>query len=156
MKRLGITLLSTLLVSTAAHAQAPAGWTVVKEDKAKCQMSVPADWRRQEIFGKKISASYAPDKNADAVVNLMDGSDWATFKSLVYQIYTKEKDRPKIQDTPKRLWFEIVSMASPGMTSWYVAVPGAAGTCNAQVNFKKGDKKSEELARKIVETIRAS
>ena len=156
MKRLGITILSTLLVSTTANAQAPAGWKVFKEDRAKCQMAVPADWRQQEIFGKKLSAAYAPDKTADAVVNLMEGTDWAKFQSLVYSIYTQEKDRPKIQDSPKRLWFEIVSRATPGMTSWYVAVPGAAGTCNAQVNFKKGDRKSEEVARKIVETIRAS
>jgi hypothetical protein len=156
MKRIGIALLSTLLVPTLASAQAPAGWKVIKEDKAKCQMAVPAEWRQQEIFGKKIAAAAPPDRSVDAVVNLMDG-DWAMFKSLVYSIYTKEKDRPKIEDTPKRLWFEIVTMsAGPGLTSWYVAVPGAAGTCNAQVNFKKGDRKAEELARKVVETIRAS
>ncbi|HUQ28787.1 MAG TPA: hypothetical protein VM051_09345 [Usitatibacter sp.] len=156
MKRIAITVLPVLFATTLAGAQAPAGWKVIKEDKAKCQMSVPAEWRQQEIFGKKIAAAASPDLTTDALVNLMDG-DWAMFKSIVYSIYTKEKDRPKIEDTPKRLWFEIVTMTgAPGMTSWYVAVPGAAGTCNAQVNFKKGDKKAEELARKVVATVRAS
>jgi hypothetical protein len=33
---------------------------------------------------------------------------------------------------------------------------GRANTCNAQVNFRKGDPKGEQLARKIVETIQGS
>ena len=84
----------------------------------------------------------------------MDDTDWSFFKSIVYQIYTKEKDRPKIEDGPKRLWFEIVSMPVQGKTSWYVAVPAGKNTCNAQINFKKGDKAAEDLARKIADTIR--
>jgi hypothetical protein len=89
------------------------------------------------------------------VVNLMDGMAWKDFRSAVFAMYQKEKDRPKIKDGADLLWFEIVSMGSPAKTKWYVARPaGASGTCNAQVNFKKGDKKGEELARKIVDTIR--
>ena len=148
--------ISILCISAIAHGQAPAGWKVVKEDTAKCEMAVPADWKQQEILGKKLSGATAADKSSDAIVNLMDDVDWSLFKSIVWQVYTGEKDKPKIQDTATRLWFEIGKMAAPGMTSWYVAVPGKAGTCNAQVNFRKGDKKAEEAARKIVETIRGA
>ena len=151
MKRYAIAAVSAALVAGAAHAQ-----QVIKEEKGKCQMTVPADYRQQEVFGKKISAAAAPDRSVDAVVSIMDGSDWNTFNSLVWQVYAKEKSRPKIESGPKRLWFEIVSMAQDGKTGWYVAVPGAAGTCNAQVNFNKGDKKAEAVARKIVESIKSS
>lgn len=155
MKRFSIAVLAAS-VSTLALAQVPAGWKTIKEDKGKCQMAVPADWKQGEIFGKKIAAAEAPGNSVDAVVNLMDGADWAMFKGLVFQIYTKEKDRPKIEDSPKRMQFEVVSMCAPGKTCWYVAVPGAAGTCNAQVNFRKGDRKAEEIARQVAATIKSN
>ena len=148
--------ISAVFAASTAIAQVPAGWKVIKEDKGKCQMSVPADWKQGDIAGKKISAAESADRNVDAVVSLMDDVDWAMFNQLVFQIYTKEKDRPKIESGPKRLWFEIVSMAPAGKSAWYVAVPGKAGTCNAQVNFKKGDKKAEETARAIADSIRSN
>ena len=152
MKR--IAAITALFATPVVWAQALP--QVIKEDKGHCRMAVPAEWKQQDIMGKKLSMAAAPDKSSDAVVNLMDDTDWNTFQSIIYSIYTKEKTRPKIQDDAKRLWFEIAPPgAASGMTSWYVAVPGKAGTCNAQVNFKKGDKKAEELARKIVETIAA-
>ena len=146
---------ASFAVSTAI-AQVPAGWKVIKEDKGKCQMAVPSEWKQGEILGKKIASAESPDNSVDAVVSLMDDVDWSMFNQLVYQIYTKEKDRPKIESGPKRLWFEIVSMAPPGKTGWYVAVPGKAGACNAQINFKKGDKKAEETARKIAASIQSN
>jgi len=155
MKRMGIIVVAGLLASGAAFAQAPAGWKVIKDEKGKCQMAVPADWQQGEILGQKIAAAAAGDQSVDSVVSLMDGVNWAMFKSTVFSIYTKEKDRPKIEDGAKRIWFEIVTMKPEGKTGWYVAVPGAAGTCNAQVNFKTGDKKAEETARKIVDSIRS-
>src|SRR4051812_29769581 len=148
-------IVSAACLSCAALAQVPAGWKVIAEDKGKCQMSVPADWKQGDILGKKIAMATAPNQSSDAVVNLMDDMSWDMFKGIVFQIYTKEKDKPKIEDSPKRMWFEITSMAAPGMTSWYVAVPGKAGTCNAQVNFKKGDKAAEELARKVAGSIQS-
>src|SRR6186997_3214009 len=121
--------LCALVAGPLTFAQAPAGWKVIKDPKGACQMSVPADWKQGEILGQKISSAQAPNGN-DAVVNTMDDTDWSFFKSIVYQIYTKEKDRPKIEDGPKRLWFEIVSMPVQGKTSWYVAVPAGKNTCN--------------------------
>ena len=151
-----VAAVSAVVAASTAIAQVPAGWKVIKEDKGKCQMSVPAEWKQGDIMGQKIAAAESPDKTVDSVVSLMDDVDWNMFNSLVFQIYTKEKDRPKIESGPKRLWFEIVSMAPPGKTGWYVAVPGKAGACNAQVNFKKGDKKAEETARKIVDSIKSN
>ena len=156
MKRFAAIAASALVASSAAYALAPPGWKVIKEDKGKCQMAVPPGWKQQEILGQKIAAAEAPDKTVDAVVNLMDDVNWEMFNSIVYQVYSKEKDRPKIENGPKRLWFDIVTLAPHGKTGWYVAVPGKAGACNAQVNFKKGDRKAEELARRIVDTIRAN
>ena len=87
----------------------------------------------------------------------MDDTSFDMFKSVVFQVYPKEKSTPKIEDTPKRMWFEIVSMGDAKKNmQWYVAVPGPAGTCNAQINFRGGDKKAEEVARKIVDTIRGA
>jgi hypothetical protein len=151
MNRSAAVLCATLLSSFASAQSLP---QVIKEDKGHCRMAVPAEWKQQDIMGKKLSMAAAPDKSSDAVVSLMDGTDWNTFRSVIWSVYTQEKSRPKLQDDGKRLWFEIAATA-PGMTSWYVAVPGRAGTCNAQVNFRKGDKKAEELARKIVECIAA-
>ena len=159
MTRIAIALLAALAIPSLALAQAaPAGWQVIKDNgKGQCQMAVPSEWKQAEIMGAKLGAAAAPDKSVDAVVNLMDGTSWSDFKSLVFQIYQKEKNAPKIEDSPKRMWFDIVSMGSTReKTQWYVAVPGKAGTCNAQVNFRKGDKKAEEIARKIVETIRGA
>jgi hypothetical protein len=157
---------TTALIFTAALAAAPQafaqatpqGWKVITDNgKGRCQMAVPADWKQGEILGKKLGSASAPGDSADAVVNLMDDTSWNDFKSVVFQIYAKEKSAPKIEDTNKRMWFEVTSMGdSKKNTQWYVAVPGKAGTCNAQVNFRKGDKKGEETARKIVETIRSN
>lgn len=158
MKR-AITALLLALCSIAASAQTPpSGWQVIKDNgKGRCQMAVPGDWKQSEMLGVKLGAAAAADGSVDAVVNLMDDTSWSDFKSLVFQIYQKEKNAPKIEDTAKRMWFEITSMGDAKKnTQWYVAVPGKAGTCNAQVNFRRGDKKAEETARKIVETIRSS
>lgn len=146
------------IFATDAASQTPPGWQVIKDNgKGRCQMAVPAEWKQSEILGQKLGAAAAPDKSVDAVVNLMDDMSWSEFKSTVFQIYAKEKSAPKIEDTNKRLWFDVVSMGNTRQkTQWYVAVPGPAGTCNAQVNFRKGDKKAEELARRIVETIRGA
>jgi len=148
---------STLFAVSTAIAQAPAGWKVIKEDKGKCQMAVPSEWKQGEIMGQKIAAAQSADNSVDSVVSLMDDVDWNMFNQLVFQVYQKEKDRPKIESGPKRLWFEIdAGMVPKGKTGWYVAVPGKAGACNAQVNFKKGDKKAEETARKIADSIRSN
>jgi hypothetical protein len=152
MKRVAA-VLSVLCVSSAALAQAPAGWKAIKDPKGACQMSVPADWKQGEILGQKISMATGNGGN-DAVVNTMEDTDWATFKSIIYSVYEKEKARPKMQDDAKGLRFEIVSMPVKGMTSWYVAVPAGKHTCNAQINFKKGDKAAEDVAKKIADTIR--
>ena len=154
-------LIFTAALAAAPHAFAqavPQGWQVIKDNgKGRCQMAVPADWKQAEMMGQKLGMANAPDQKADAVVNLMDGTSWNDFKSVIFQVYAKEKSAPKIEDTDKRMWFEIVSMGDAKRnTQWYVAVPGKAGTCNAQVNFRKGDKKAEETARKIVETIRSN
>jgi len=158
MKRAVATLLPTFFIAAAGAQTPPAGWQVIKDNgKGRCQMAVPGEWKQSEILGQKLGAAAAPDKSVDAVVNLMDDVGWSDFKSLVFQIYQKEKNAPKIEDTAKRMWFEVTSMGdSKKNTQWYVAVPGKAGTCNAQVNFRRGDKKAEELARKIVDSIRAS
>jgi hypothetical protein len=150
---------AALLAAPHVLAQAvPQGWQVIKDNgKGRCQMAVPGDWKQGEILGQKLGAAASPDKSVDAVVNLMDGTSWGDFKSMVFQIYQKEKSAPKIEDSANRMWFEIVSMGdSRRKMQWYVAVPGKAGACNAQVNFRRGDKKAEETARKIVETIRSN
>lgn len=146
------------LVLAAMQAQAgsvPSGWKAIKDNgKGKCQMAVPSDWKEQEMMGHRLGAAKSPDGKLDAVINLHQYK-WDEFKPTVFLIYTKEKNAPKIEDTSKRLWFNIVSMGdSRSVTQWYVAVPaGNDGTCNAQVNFKKGDKKAEALARQVVESI---
>ena len=146
------------LTAVLAHAgPVPAGWKVVKDNgKGKCEMAVPADWKEQDILGKRLGMAKSPDGKVDAVINMMDGTAWKDFKGIVFQVYAKEKDAPKIQDTGERLWFEITSMGAPrNQTQWYVATPAGKGdSCNAQVNFPKGNKQAEELARKVVETIK--
>ena len=158
MKRAVALLIPALFPLSSGAQTPPAGWQVIKDNgKGRCQMALPGEWKQAEIMGAKLGAAAAPDKSVDAVVNLMDGTSWSDFKSIVFQIYQKEKAAPKLEDSDKRMWFEITSMGdSKRNTQWYVAVPGKAGTCNAQVNFRKGDKKAEETARKIVETIRSN
>jgi len=152
MKRVAFAA-SSLVLACAAQAHVPAGWTAIHGQKGPCHMAVPADWKQGELMGKKLSIARAPDKSADAVVNTMVDTDWSAFHGMIYSVYTKEKDRPKMEDTPKRLVFDIVSMPSPGKTSWYVATPAGGSTCHAQINFRKGDAKAEETARKIVQTV---
>jgi hypothetical protein len=156
MKRITVAVLSTLLTSTIAYSQVPTGWKTIAEDKGKCQFAVPSSWKQQEILGKKIAAAESPDKSVDVVINLMDGVDWSLFNQVVWSVYGAEKDQPKIESGANRLWFHILKMAPQGKTGWYVAVPGKAGACNAQVNFKKGSKPAEETARKIVDSIRSN
>src|SRR5215211_5781493 len=109
MTRSTVVAAASFFAVSAATAQVPAGWKVIKEDKGKCQMAVPSEWKQGDIMGKKIAMAESPDKTVDSVVNLMDDVDWNMFNGLVYQIYTKEKDRPKIESGPKRLWFELAA-----------------------------------------------
>ena len=145
-----------LLAGTAHAGPVPAGWKVIKDNgPGKCQMAVPSDWKEQDILGKRLGMAKSPDGKTDAVVNMIEGMPFGQFKDTVWMVYPKEKAAPKIEETNSRLWFEITSMGRPKeQMQWYVATPsGGAHSCNAQVNFKKGDKKGEELARKIVDTI---
>ena len=148
--------IASLLASTAALAQLPTGWKTIADSKGKCQFAVPSNWSQQEILGQKIAAAESPDKSVDVVINLMDDVNWDMFNTIVWQVYGKEKDLPKIESGPKRLWFNIVTMAPQGKTGWYVAVPGRAGACNAQVNFRKGNKAAEDTARQVVSTIKST
>ena len=151
-----LSAVAVVTLATAAHAgSVPAGWKVIKDNgPGKCQMAVPSDWKQQEIMGKKLGMATSPDGKADAVVNMMEGVTFKDLKGTVFMVYEKEKSAPKIEETGSRLWFEITSMGPKDQMKWYVATPsGGAHSCNAQVNFKKGDKKGEELARKIVDTI---
>lgn len=154
MKRIALSV--AVLAASVAQAQVPAGWQTIKDDTGPCRMSVPAQWKQQDIMGQKIAAAKAPDSSIDAVVNTMKDAPWSGFKSFVHMVYAKEKDGAKIEDSANRYWFEIVSMPVKGKTAWYVAVPAGKTTCNAQVNFRKGDKKAEETARAIAMSIRAS
>jgi hypothetical protein len=157
MKAVATTSFAAILCSSSfAFAQVPEGWKVIKERLGKCQMAVPAKWKQKVISGKKTGAAAAPDKSIEAVVNLMKGTDWAAFKPILYATYKRERDRPKIEDSPNRLWFFASTNAPPGKSSWYVAVPGKAGTCNAQIHFTPGDKTADETATKIVDSIRSN
>src|SRR4051812_440020 len=156
MKAATACFVSILWCSSIAFADVPQGWKVVKERSGKCEMAVPSKWKQQVISGRKVGAAASPDKSIDAVVNLMKGTDWAAFKPVLYATYKRERDRPKIEDSPNRLWFFASTNAPPGKSSWYVAVPGTAGTCTAQIHFKPGDVAGEETARKIVDSIRSN
>jgi len=155
MKPLVFLTAALAFVGVANAGPVPAGWKVIKDNNiGKCQMAVPLDWKVDEIMGKPLGAARSPDGKVDAVVSIMDGMPFAQFKQTVWMVYQKEKSAPKIEESNSRLWFEITSMGKKEQTKWYVGTPsGAANSCNAQVNFTKGDKKGEELARKIVETI---
>ena len=155
MKHIIITAAACAASFAAMAGPTPAGWKVIKDNGlGKCQMAVPADWKQEEVMGQKLGMAKSPDGKSDAVVSIMDGTPWKQFKDLVFMVYQQEKAKPKIEDSANRLWFEITSMGPKEQMKWYIGTPaGGAHSCNAQVNFPKGDRKAEELARKIVDSI---
>ena len=65
-------------------------------------------------MGQKLSAANAPDKAVDAVVNQMKGTDWSSFKSMIYQVYAKEKD------AEARAWADLCQMILASNAFLYV------------------------------------
>ena len=133
-----------VLAATAAPQAVPAGWKVVKDRKAVCQVAVPADWIADKIM---ITDLTAPDKKSKATMGAKPAG--VTYAEIVKMAKDMFKPGKSFDDSANRTWF--VETATTGKkTAWY-AVVNTSPVCEVQVEFQ--DAAFEADAKKIVESL---
>ncbi len=136
-------LLAGLLTASASAGAAPAGWKVIKDRKANCQMIVPSTWKGD------VSAASPEDKQAMASIHLLPGKNWDESKLMAQQVMVPSA---VLEDSAERLWFAYGT--NVGETDWYIAVPSPLGPCAAQVTFKNDT--LSDTAKEIATSVAAS
>jgi hypothetical protein len=140
MKR--IAPLLVCLAATAAAADVPSGWKVVKDKANRCEMAVPQDWTSDPLVASFVTS---PDKKTSAVVHGLDPKrgDYKTTVDLAKQMYKLTK---VVEDSASRTMFTYAQQnGKPGEGLW-IATSGPQ-VCTATVDY--ADTSFAADARKI-------
>ncbi len=138
-------LLLSVLIPVSAQTGS-AAWTVIKDSKDACQITVPPDWA--PLSQGTGAAIFRDATTAIAVVTSQPGQG---FKPLTEsQLKTLAVPKDKIfENTAKRLFYQDrVSRNAEDGNAYSAMVPGRAGTCSCHVVFVPSI--GEDLAKKII------
>lgn len=131
------------LCGMAAAQTVPAGWNIIKDDKAACQAAIPPDWAP----GSQPNMAHVKDMLEGMVVVTSDVDRLKPMpeflqKSLVDQM---------IENTDKRVFYLNKTGAS---MQYHADVPGKGGKgrCHATVTFQPA-KVKDEIAKQIALSI---
>ena len=131
MREFMVSALVLLCCPPALTQTVPAGWKVIKDAKAACQIAVPPEW---VPFGENTGAAQFHDSTtAIAVVTSQPGQDFKPLTpGLVKSIgIAKEK---LFENTAARIFYQDRTSHSPDDTSAYSAsVPAKGGMCSCHV-----------------------
>jgi len=145
MREYIVSALFLLFVLPASAQTVPAGWKVVKDSKAACQIAVPPEWAPLSESGG--AAVFHDPATAIAVVTSQPGQ---TFKPLT-EAQLKTFDIPKekmFENSAKRIFYQDrVSTGSEDPNAFSAMVPGKGGSCSFHLVFVPSI--TEEIARKI-------
>jgi hypothetical protein len=143
-----LTLIAALGLSTLAQAQeVPAGWKIVKDSKAACQMAVPSDWQQG------IIPSMFHDAKEGVTITLVQETSYQVkpMSDLELKAHKAEK---VVENSNQRVYLEepLFTFGRSSTKPWDVWVAAPKGSCHATVSIKTGV--DEATARKIVDTVK--
>ena len=145
----GVVALFALLGPDAPSASLPAGWKVLKDSKAACQITVPAEW---DASSERAGWAVLKDSTtAIAVVTSQPGQALKPLSESMLKMLRIPKEKV-FENSARRIYYQDKIAASPSDTNAFtVVVPGKAGTCSSRVVFLP--EVTDETARKIVLSV---
>jgi hypothetical protein len=139
-----------LFLPAAAAQTAPAGWKLIKDAKAACQIAVPPDWTPFSENGG--SAVFHDPSTAIAIVTSQAGQEFKPMSASMLKLLGIPKEKI-LENSPSRLFYQDrTSAGSEDQNAYTASAPGSAGTCSCRVVFLPSI--SAETARKIVLSLR--
>ena len=149
MRICGVFTLLLLLAPPTWAQTVPAGWKVVKDPKATCQIAVPPEWTPWS--NNTGAAVYLETTTALAVVTNQPGQEFKALSQSMQKMLDIPKER-MFENTAKRVFYqEKVSAGAEDPNAYSASVPGGMGTCSCRVVFLPSI--SAETVKKIVLTL---
>jgi hypothetical protein len=150
--RKGALLALVLLCCLPGWAQnIPAGWKIVKDAKALCQIAVPAEW---VPFGENNGAAMLHDSTtAIAVVTSQQGQEYKPLSVALVKLIGIPKDK-LFENTAARLFYQDRTSRNPEENNAFSSsVPAKGGMCSCHVVALPSV--TEEVAKKIALSLAA-
>jgi hypothetical protein len=123
----------------------PAGWKVIKDAKAACQIVVPPEW---VPLGENNGAAVFHDSTtAIAVVTSQPGQEFKPLSAAQLKNFGIPKEK-MFENSAVRIFFQDKTSRNPDDTSAFSAsVPAKSGTCSCHVVVLPSI--PEDVAKKI-------
>lgn len=145
-----IVLALVLLSRLPAQAQAvPAGWKVIQDAKAACQIAVPGEW---VTLGDNNGAAVLHDAtNAIAVVTSQPGQEFKPLTPAQLKTFGIPKDK-MFENSARRIFYQDKSSAnSDDPNAFSMSVPAKNGMCSCHVVVLPSV--PEDVAKQITQTL---
>jgi hypothetical protein len=109
----------------------PAGWKVIKDAKATCQIAVPSEW---VPFGENNGAAMLHDSTtAIAVVTSQPGQEFKPLSAMMVKSIGIPKEK-LFENTATRLFYQDRTSRNPEETNAFSSsVPAKGGMCSCHV-----------------------
>ena len=124
---------------------APAGWQVIKDAKAACQIAVPPEW---VPFGEANGAAVFHDATtAIAVVTSQPGQEFKPLTAALLKASGIPKEKMFENSATRIFYQDKTSRNAEDNSSFSSSVPARHGTCSCHVVVLPGV--TEDVAKKI-------
>ncbi|MFB3829974.1 MAG: hypothetical protein ACE15B_24610 [Bryobacteraceae bacterium] len=141
-----------LLCAQASPAQTAPEWSVLKDSKGLCQITVPPDWI--PLADSKGAAVFRDSTTAIAVVTSQPGQGFKPLPASLQKVLDIRKEHV-FENTAKRVFYQDrISKHAEHPNAYSVSVPGKDGTCSCHVTFLPSV--PAETAKKIALSLRAA
>ena len=145
MRECIVSALVLLCCLPAASQTRPAGWILIQDAKAACQIAVPPEW---VSFGDKTGAAvFNEATTAIAVVTSQPGQDFKPLSPAILKTLNIPKEK-MFENSATRIFYQDRTSHNREETSAFSSsVPSKGGTCSCHVvNLPSVD---EGTAKKI-------
>jgi hypothetical protein len=142
-----------LLCGRAATPQtAPAGWKVIKDAKAACQIAVPPEWAP---LGENNGAAVFHDSTtAIAVVTSQPGQEFKPLSPMLLKTFAIPKEK-LFENSARRIFYQDKTSArADDPNAFGSSVPGKGGTCSCHIVALPS--LAPDLAKQIALTLSAA
>jgi hypothetical protein len=138
--------------ATPAQSQAvPAGWKIVKDARAECQIAVPPEWA--PLGENKGAAMLRDSTTAVVVVTSQAGQNYKPLTPAQLKTFGVAKEK-MFENSSTRLFYQ--DRTSDGLdepNAFNSSVPGKNGTCSCHVSATPSV--PEDVAKKIALSLSA-
>jgi hypothetical protein len=123
----------------------PAGWKLIKDAKAACQIAVPPEWT--PFSDSAGAATFHDPGTAIAAVTSQPGQAYKPLTDSLLKLLDVRKEKV-FENSAKRLFYQDrTSRNGEDPHAYSASVPGRNGMCSCHVVFLPSV--TEEIARKI-------